>query len=238
MKASAQQQETLLELSQIDMRIRRSQNQIADLISGQQLEEHRKSMLASSENLIAARNQLDDLRIELDRTVTDLQLVEDRIERDKQRVNQSTNPKDIQGIQHELTSLAKRKDALEDVELAILEKIENQEALVNSINKDRELFVSKISEIESELAVQLAKLKSGLALLGDERLRATNHLGSELAEQYEALQAKGIGAGRLVGSACPVCGILISGANLDEIRNLASDEVAFCPECGGILIRS
>lgn len=238
MKATAQQQETLLELSQIDMRIRRAHLEIEKVSSADEIEAVRTELLATGESLRVARNLLDELGLDLRRAEQDLELVEQRIRKDNERLKQSSNPKDVQGIQHELISLAKRQSTLEDAELALIEKVEAQQIQVEEIMQQRESLTAKMASLEAEAASATAKLKSGLALLNQDRQRAKEHVGAELAEHYEKLATKGLSAGRLTGSACPVCGLLLSGSNLDEIRATSSDELAYCPECGGLLIRS
>jgi uncharacterized protein len=237
MKASQQQQETLLELSQIDLQIRRNTIATDALINGTEIESARSELMKLSEELLNARNAQDALEIELKRSAEDLLLVEQRINKDKQRLEQSSNPKDIQGIQHELQSLAKRKDTLEDAELALIEKVEMQSAEVASISESRETAQQKLQSLEAGQAAELAKLKSGAMLLAEDRARAKANLSEELAEHYEKLKARGAGVGRFSGINCGACGMTMTGASLDEVRATPMDELAHCAECNGILVR-
>jgi predicted nucleic acid-binding Zn-ribbon protein len=237
MKASQQQQETLLELSQIDLQIRRNALATEALVNGTEIESARSELMKLSEELLNGRNALDALEIELKRAAEDLNLVEERILKDNQRLDQSSNPKDIQGIQHELASLAKRKDTLEDAELALIEKVELQSAEVSSIAESRELAQQKLQALEATQATELAKLKSGAMLLAEDRDRAKANLSAELAEHYEKLKARGAGVGRFSGINCGACGMTMTGASLDEVRATPMDELAHCAECNGILVR-
>jgi uncharacterized protein len=237
MKASHQQQETLLELSQIDLQIRRNEKAIEAILRGEAIESTRSELMRLSELLLNERNSLDALKVDLDRSAQDLQLVEERIAKDQLLVAQSSNSKDIQGIQHELVSLAKRKDTLEDAELVLLEKVELQNEVVASISNQREAKQKELTTLEAERESELAKLKSGAMLLSEDRVRALANLSQELADHYEKLKSRGAGVGRFSGIACGACGMTMTGASLDEVRATPMDELAHCAECNGILVR-
>lgn len=237
MKASHQQQETLLELSQIDLQIRRNHIATDSLINGTEIESARAELMKLSETLLNERNALDALEIDLSRAAQDLALVEDRINKDNQRLEQSSNQKDIQGIQHELVSLAKRKDTLEDAELELLDRVEAQKSQVESISAEREAAQSLLASLEAAQASELAKLKSGAMLLAEDRVRALANLSEELGAHYERLKARGAGVGRFSGISCGACGMTMTGASLDEVRATPMDELAHCAECNGILVR-
>ncbi|MEN9749436.1 MAG: hypothetical protein RL149_514 [Actinomycetota bacterium] len=237
MKANSQQQETLLDLGRIDLQLRRNQKLIAETESGVAVQAARESLLKNSESLLEVKNELDALALELGRAEVDLQLVDVRIEKDKQRLQQSSNQRDIQGIQSELASLQKRKDELEDAELQLLERKEFLQTKLTSVEKERKELQDAVSQLESQQNSELAKLNSGQQLLREDRARGLGQLTVELAEHYEKLYAKGISVGRLSGLVCDACGMTLSGDTLDMIRDTPMDELAHCGECGAILVR-
>mgnify|MGYP000334757339 FL=1 len=237
MKASQQQQETLLDLGQIDLQIRRSKLALEALQKSAELDEVRSELMQLSEVLLSQRNTLDSLEIDLSRAAQDLALVDERIKKDKERLEQSSNPRDIQGIQHELISLAKRKDTLEDAELVLMEKVEMAKVEVAAVTQAREAVQQKLSSLEANMDAEVAKLKSGIVLLNEDRERAKANLSAQLADHYEKLKDRGVGVGRFSGIACGVCGMTMTGAGLDEVRSTPMDELAHCMECNGILVR-
>ncbi|MFM6977765.1 MAG: hypothetical protein ACKOWR_03515, partial [Micrococcales bacterium] len=91
--------------------------------------------------------------------------------------------------------------------------------------------------LEQNQEAELAKLKSGGALLSQNRDRAIANLPDELVQHYEKLKARGSGVGRFSGISCGACGMTMTGANLDEVRATPMDELAHCAECSGILVR-
>ena len=237
MKATAQNQETLLELNRIDLQLRRNQRSIDEITLGAEVQAQRQLLLANSERLLVARNEMDALELELSRAETDLGLVEGRIAKDESRVLQSSNQKDVQGIQSELQSLSKRKSELEDAELVLLERKDAIALNLQAIGAERAEIQASLEELEQQQTAGLAKLNSGQQLLREDRARNLGLLNAELADHYEKLFAKGVGVGKLDGLICDACGMTLSGDSLDSVRNTPTDELAHCGECGAILVR-
>lgn len=237
MKATSQQQDTLLELGRIDLQLRRNQIAIDLITKGADVLAQRQLLLANSELLLVARNQLDALDLELSRADTDLKLVEGRIAKDESRMQQSSNQRDIQGMQSELQSLAKRRSELEDAELVLLERKDEINKTLAIIGAERTEIQSHLESLESQQTAGLAKLNSGQQLLREDRARNLGLLTGELANHYEFLFSKGVGVGKLDGLICDACGMTLSGDSLDMARNTPADELAHCGECGAILVR-
>jgi predicted nucleic acid-binding Zn-ribbon protein len=237
MKATSEHQSTLLELSRIDLQLRRNQKSIDEITRGDEVLAQRQSLLANSERLLVARNELDALELELVRAETDLNLVETRIAKDEQLLRQSSNQKDVQGIQSQLQALAKRRGELEDAELVLLERKDEISASLQSINDERAEIQAVLATLETQQTAGLAKLTSGQQLLREDRARNLSQLSSELAEHYEKLFARGVGVGRLDGLVCDACGMTLGGDSLESVRNTPADELAHCGECGAILVR-
>jgi predicted nucleic acid-binding Zn-ribbon protein len=237
MKATSEHQSTLLDLSRIDLQLRRNQKAIDEITRGDEVLAQRQLLLANSERLLVARNELDALELELVRAEADLKLVETRIAKDEQLLQNSSNQKDVQGIQSQLQALAKRRGELEDAELVLLERIDEIAASLQSINTERAEIQKDLESLETQQTAGLAKLTSGQQLLREDRARNLSQLSSELAEHYEKLFAKGVGVGRLDGLVCDACGMTLGGDSLESVRNTPADELAHCGECGAILVR-
>jgi predicted nucleic acid-binding Zn-ribbon protein len=237
MKATSEHQSTLLDLSRIDLQLRRNQKSIDEITRGDEVLAQRQLLLANSERLLVARNELDALELELVRAETDLNLVETRIAKDEQLLQQSSNQKDVQGIQSQLQALAKRRGELEDAELVLLERKDEISAGLQSINDERAEIQAVLATLETQQTAGLAKLTSGQQLLREDRARILSQLSSELAEHYEKLFARGVGVGRLDGLVCDACGMTLGGDSLESVRNTPADELAHCGECGAILVR-
>lgn len=237
MKASAQQQETLLELSRLDLSLRRNKREIEETSAGLALDTVRRQLLMNSERLLSLNNQLDALSLELNRAEIDLELVEGRLQKDEAKMQASSNQREVQAIQHELQSLTKRKSELEDAELVLLDQRDSLTSDLAEVELERANLQKQLLLLEEQQSAGLAKLNSGRHLLQQERERALNQLGTELAAHYESLASKSVLVAKLDGLVCEACGMTLSGDSIDSIKNTPLDELAYCGECGAILVR-
>ena len=237
MKASEAQQADLLSLANLDHEISRSKAAIKNLSSGAQFAQMREAQRDLAAKLINARNALDTVELELKRSETDLDLVEQRIAKDIARLNTTNNSKDAQGIQSELESLKRRKSDLEDIELAILDQKEEASAAYATVASDKSIVDEELSDAEARNEAEIMKLRSGLDLLSNNRAQQAARLSSELMELYEKKASRGVPVGRLVGRDCGACHISLGATALNEVQSLPRDEIATCPECQAILIR-
>jgi predicted nucleic acid-binding Zn-ribbon protein len=237
MKATETQQADLLSLANLDLEISRSKSAIKNLSTGSQFSELRGVQRDLAAKLINARNALDTVELELKRSEADLKLVEQRIAKDKARLNSTNNSKDAQGIQSELESLARRKSDLEDIELAILEQQEEAKAVFATVSVDKAAVDDELSSSEGANEAEIMKLRSGLDLLTSSRAQQASRASAELLELYEKKAARGVAVGRLIGRECGACRISLGATALNEVQALPRDEIATCPECQAILVR-
>jgi predicted nucleic acid-binding Zn-ribbon protein len=237
MKASESQQSDLLSLSNLDLEITRARVALALLTNGEAFAALRDAQRSSANNLIESRNQLDSVELELARAEADLKLVEQRIDKDNLRLNQTSSSKDAQGIQAELETLKKRKSELEDLELAILERKEEAEATYQTILVDKKNIDDELAQKESASETEILKQRSGLDLLTQQRSQQASRIEESLLEIYEKKSLRGVAVGRLLNRECGACRMTIGATALAEIASTPRDELATCPDCQAILVR-
>lgn len=240
MKASPAEQEDLLHVQALDTRLQQLQHRldrlpqkavIADLTArDDELRRQRTAVL----------DDLDGARTELSRIESDVEVVEARIARDTDRLAQSSSVKDVAGLESELTALRKRLTDLEDIELAVMERVEEAEATLRDLDDQR-------AHIADEIAEAKAARDEAAGEIGDERedaLRQRAEIVARISEPllalYERRQAAGggVGAALIQARTCNGCTITLTGVDLDNIRRAAPDDVVECPECDRILIRT
>ena len=236
MKATAVQQQALLDLASLDLEIARTTRRIAENERGATRDEVQAQLAQASEALLEHRHAGDELLSEISRLEQDLELVESRIASDKARLQNSSSPKDIQGIQHELISLEKRRSSLEELELELLERREVNAAGVEAASRLRQDAASRLEAIDAELEAASMKLRSGLSLLQSQRQSYIEIISEEQLELYTKLLGKTLPVARLDGLACGACNLNLSGATVDQIRATPKDELARCPECAAMLV--
>lgn len=237
MRATTEELNDLLELQRLLLEQRRILAEAGELTKGGKLEQLRLELAESSESLSAARLENEELRRELRRQESDLELVEKRISQDQKRLVESSSTKDIAGIQHELETLARRKSELEDLELGLMEELEASDRKMHEIETLRESKEGEIETAKAEISVQLAELKlENQKLIGGiEQLKS--ELNQDLVKLFEQKFARGVAVGRLQGSSCSACNMSLNSQAMAEIAKVDVDELATCPECAAMLVR-
>lgn len=238
MRATSQELETLWELQRLLLQQRKLLADARELAKGEQLDSLRDELSGLSEKLSAARLENEELRREVKRQESDLELVDKRIATDTERLQASSNPKDIAGIQSELESLRRRKSDLEDVELELMERLEVSDAEMHSVEVEREQKEQEIGLTKEKLELQLAGLKSQNQQLTSEVTSLRSSVREELLAVFEQKFVKGLAVGRLTGSTCLACNMSLNSTAMSEVGAVAPDDLASCPECGAMLVRS
>jgi hypothetical protein len=237
MKITQQQSENLLSLVQIDQKMNQLQQQIQLIISGADIADLRLAYSAMASELLTARNQFESNQTELKRAEADLATVEQRIAKDKERLNASSSAKDIQGIESELVTLSKRRSDLEDAELELLENQDDLQSQLDEIGMRHRGASDALSSAETAAEKKLLETRSEVDVMINERSKLHAQLGTELATIYDRRAAKGIAAGRLVGGECGACRMQLGAVDLDHLLGAAQDDLIYCPECQAVLVR-
>jgi predicted nucleic acid-binding Zn-ribbon protein len=237
-KANLQDQKRLLELVQLDLDLVKNASDRAKLLAASDIQVASEKALALSDQLIDARNKVGDLELELKRSENDLELVENRIAKDNQRLSTTSSSKDAQGIEHELTTLAKRKSELEDAELGIMEELDKVRAELGAAEAAKSGAEVELGALREALASNTSALDSTRAELTAKRVALVGLIDPELAVAYQKKADRAVAVGRLSGRECGACRISITATNLEEIVALPADEIAECPNCQAYLVRS
>jgi predicted nucleic acid-binding Zn-ribbon protein len=237
-KANLQDQKRLLELVELDLNLVKNAGDKAKLLAATDIQITSEKTLSLSDQLIDARNRVGDLELELKRSENDLELVETRIAKDKQRLSTTSSSKDAQGIEHELTTLAKRKSELEDAELGIMEELDKVRAELSVAESAKSAAENELSSLRASLSSETAELDSKRAELIAKRVALVGLIDGELALAYQRKADRSVAVGKLTGRECGACRLSITATNLEEIVALPADEISECPNCQAYLVRS
>ncbi len=238
MKASSEQLEQLWQLQKLILQQRRLVSDAKALSSGSSLQPLEAEIAELAE---MARNQLmavEALQQEKKRIDSDLELVEKRIQTDRERLNASSSTKDISGIQHEIEGLEQRKSMLEDTELGILNELDQQKSKLDELSNQKAGAEQRLAEAKQSLRSQLDEMKHENQGLNQEIDNLRKQTPAELLELFDKKLSKGVAIGRLVRSACNACNMNLNSTAIADISSVPADEVAFCPECAAIVIRA
>jgi predicted nucleic acid-binding Zn-ribbon protein len=167
--------------------------------------------------------------------------VRDRAARNQSRLDAGQgSAKDLQALQHELTSLARRQAELEDVEIEVMERAESLSTRVTELDAKRADLSERVGRLEVERDQALAELGAEEATVGAGRPDIVAGVGEELFTLYEKIRATsgGIAAAEIRQRRCGGCRLELNNVDLDRIRRSAEDEVVRCEECRRIMIRT
>ena len=237
MKLDKAGQSALLKLSQVDLEIERIKLEISKLIDSQELNDLNAELSKLSAEVISARTDFENLSMESRKADDNLRLVEERIARDEQRLNQTSSPKDAQAIQSELEALRLRIENLEEVELEVLERLEESKKELDRVTLAREEVSKKMTDLQQSIQAAVDELKvTGRKLTADREILLTKVPG-EVLEKYKALAAKQIAVGQIENRSCTACRMGLTANSIDALSDLPEDEVGNCPECLAMIVR-
>jgi predicted nucleic acid-binding Zn-ribbon protein len=237
MKLDRAAQSALLKLSQVDLEIEQIKLEISKAINSSELAQASAKLAEYAGDLINARTKFENLDMDARKADDNLHMVEERIARDKDRLNQTSSSKDAQGMQSEIESLTRRKGELEEVELEILEQLEQAKSELDDISSKKENLSQEINSMQTNIQAQVDDLKSRGRKLTADRETLVSKVPAEAIDRYKALAAKQIAVGQVENRACSACRMGLTANTIDALSSLAEDEAGSCPECLAIIVR-
>jgi predicted nucleic acid-binding Zn-ribbon protein len=238
MIASLNDQKQLLALAALDVELARISNSRKQAQAEAELEAASAETLRLSDLLIDARNAVGELEMELGRAEADLELVANRINKDKQLLSSTSSAKDAQGIEHELSTLATRRSELEDTQLQIMELLEKAQKTHDELRLSKQAADETLASLQARISSELAELGVQAEKIVSERKSLLALIDQELAAAYERKFSHGVAAGRLSGRDCGACRLSITATSFEELMALPSEELAECPNCQAFLVRT
>jgi len=172
----------------------------------------------------------------------DIGLVRGRAARDQQRLDSGavSAAKELENLQSEIASLARRQGVLEDEELELLELREQAETAAAAVRAELEAAHARRAAGQAELDSDLAAIDSEVASLTTQRVELAPTLPTDLVALYDRVRAAnaGVGAAPLLRRRCEGCHLELAGNDLIAVREAPSDEVIRHEDCGRILVRT
>ena len=147
-------QAKLLDLAECDRALQRAASQLRALPETL----HIPTLEAAVEEIKGRKHdamvEKENIQAELTRAESDVQLVEARIQKDDERLTQTSSAKDAQGLDHELETLRKRRSDLEDIELAIMERLDQADKALVGVQAELATAEGALTEARAELVTQ------------------------------------------------------------------------------------
>jgi predicted nucleic acid-binding Zn-ribbon protein len=241
LKADPSRQRRLLDLQAIDTRIDQIRHARTHLPQLAAVEAARGELGRLDTEVVNARTAADDVRRELSKSEQDVQLVRDRATRNQSRLDAGQgSAKDLQALQHELTSLARRQAELEDIEIEVMERSETLTARVGELETRRSEVAERLAGLEAERDEALRKLDAEAETVSSGRPEVVAGVGADLEALYEKIRTSsgGFAAAELKHRRCGGCRLELNNVDLSRIRSADPDEVVRCEECRRIMVRT
>ena len=240
MQASVAQQSLILELQSLDNEIMQANTKLKSLPEIEQLLHIDKRITTATDELAVVKAEADQIALELRRGEVDVETVTDRIKKDETRLaSGNATPKELEQLQHEVGTLKKRQEHLEEIELEIMIRSDAIVARSNTLNTDLASLQTLKDEISGRLKNATDEINKVIADKNTARNLVANQLEKPLIELYEKIRGNGggVGAAALVGNKCNGCNLAINAVEMERIKSLAKDELLRCEECRRILVR-
>lgn len=242
LNAEPADQQRLLDLQDKDTRLAQLAHRLATIPEAKAMAELDTRLARLRDEIVAAQTIVGDLDDDLARAEADVEQVRERERRDQHLLNSGSisDPKQLQNLQHELESLARRKGELEDAELALMERSEGAQAAVAQLSAEREARDVERADLAQTIAATTDEVAAERASVETERAAIAASIPADLLALYERVRAEhnGVGAAHLHRGRCEGCRLQLTPIDIERLRAAPPTEVVRCEECRRILVRT
>ncbi len=232
----------LLEVQALDSRLAQLDHRRTNLPEHAELERLGADLAQQRDLLVAAQTQESDAAREQTKAEQDVDQVRQRAARDQKRLDSGavTSPKDLENLQHEIASLARRQANLEDIVLEIMERREAAQERVAELGERVDALRAKAAEAETRRDDALREIDDESMRIAREREAVAAAVPADLMALYDKLRAQfgGVGAAKLYQKRCEGCRLELNITELNEVRAAPADTIVRCENCRRILVRT
>lgn len=232
-------QRAVLELAEVDRAIDNARHRRSGLPELALIADADTRIREVTDRAVLARTDVDDLARAGRKLDDEIDGVRARAERDQQRLaTGAVPPKELENLQREIESLARRQHTLEEEALELMERREEADTALAALEEQRRTLHTDLDTATASRDQQWRAIDTELAELTERRAALTGQIPADVLAIYDRLRAADrVAAGELVGDRCTACQISIDRTSLDGIQAAPAEVVQRCPECGAILVR-
>jgi hypothetical protein len=182
-----------------------------------------------------------DLVREQTKAEADVDQVRSRADRDRKLLASGTgSAKDLENLQHELESLARRQSALEDVVLEVMEKAENSGTRTAKLAADRTEVEAERGRVAHALAGEQAGLDKDIEFSRTQRDLVAKQIPADLLAFYTKLRGQydGVAVAPIVRRRCQACQIELDISEVNAAKSASPDTLLRHDSCRRILVRT
>lgn len=242
LNAAPADQIRLLDVQALDVRLSQLAHKRKSLPEHAEIESLTKDLTQLRDLLVAAQTEESDTTREQTKAEQDVDQVRQRAARDQQRLDSGavSSPKDLESLQREIASLAKRQGDLEDVVLEVMERRESAQERVAELTERVSSVQSKTDDAITRRDAATQQIDAEAAEVAKERAVVAEVIPADLLKLYDKLREKqgGVGAARLYQRKCEGCRLELNITEVAEVRAASPDTVLRCENCSRILVRT
>lgn len=242
MKADPAVQLRLLDLQALDAGLDRLTARRRNLPELAVIAERTASLTDLDADVVGVQTERGDVARAQRKLENEIDLVRTRAERDSQRLDSGAvgTPRELENLQAELASLARRQGVLEDEALEKMEVVEGLESQLAALTERRSVLESERDAAVEARDTAFAEIDAEAGKSRQERDGLAPELPAPLVTLYERIRASsgGVGAAALLRRRCQGCHLELSGGDLRAVAAAPPDEVVRCEECRRILVRT
>lgn len=242
LNAAPADQIRLLDVQALDVRLTQLAHKRKNLPELAELTALEADLTQQRDLLVAAQTEESDTAREQTKAEQDVDQVRQRAARDQKRLDSGavTSPKDLESLQRELASLAKRQGDLEDIVLEVMERREAAQTRAAELAEQVAAAQAKVDEVTARRDAAYAEIDAEAGTVTKERGLTVADIPADLLKLYDRLREKhgGIGAARLYQRRCEGCRLELDLTELNDVRSAPADTVVRCENCSRILVRT
>jgi predicted nucleic acid-binding Zn-ribbon protein len=237
---SAEELEALLLVQEHDTTRDRLRHRRASLPERAELEASTTRLRALEGEIAAVRTRRDVVLGDERRLDDEARTVGAHAEEANARLYSGTigSPRELQALQADIDMLRKRRSEIEDRELEAMETREGLDAELATFEAEAEKVGAEITRLNGVIGEAEAEIDAELAQVDAAWSAQAASVPEALLADYQRRRAqnRGAGAARLVGTTCGACHLSIPSTEAERIRRAAGGVVAYCDNCGAILV--
>jgi predicted nucleic acid-binding Zn-ribbon protein len=207
----------------------------------------RAELKVRTEELRAREAEATEIRTRRDSVLADERRLDDEArsvgehadEADKKLYSGTiTSPRELQALQADVDMLRKHRSDLEDRELELMEQREALDAQLGAVDASADTARGAIGTLQETIVSTEAEIDADISSEEAARAELAAKVPESLLADYERRRQRnrGTGAGKLVGATCQACHLSIPSTEAERIRREAGNVVAYCDNCGAILV--
>jgi uncharacterized protein len=232
--------ETLLAVQERDLALDRLHHQRVTLPERAQLAALADRLGTLDQDRAAWQAERDGVAAQEQRHADEAQRVATQAAAAEQRLysGEVSSPRELQALQADVDQLRRHQREVEDRQLLAMEQREPLDATLPALDTDRERLESDRATAARDLEARERELDEAAAGERAARDDVAKAIDAELLSEYERRRERGngVGAARLSGMTCQGCHLSVPATEVDRIRRQTDGALAFCDNCGCILV--